>query len=82
MVFETSIVCRCAVVPFAPAVAVRRAIAVAEMEEVDHKSFLFQWIRNCEEYTYLLFVIFFTQTKFLENKIYTEKTRKLRQNTQ
>jgi len=25
---------------------------------------------------------FFTQTKFLENKIYTEKTRKLRQNTQ
>ena len=31
---------------------------------------------------YLLFVIFFTQTKFLENKIYTKKTRKLRQNTQ
>ena len=25
---------------------------------------------------------FFTQTKFLENKIYTKKTRKLRQNTQ
>ena len=25
---------------------------------------------------------FFTRTKFLENKIYTEKTRKLRQNTQ
>ena len=25
---------------------------------------------------------FFTQAKFLENKIYTEKTRKLRQNTQ
>ena len=24
---------------------------------------------------------FFTRTKFLENKIYTEKTRKLRQNT-
>ena len=31
---------------------------------------------------YLIFVIFFTQAKFLENKIYTEKTRKLRQNTQ
>ena len=31
---------------------------------------------------YLIFVIFFTRAKFLENKIYTEKTRKLRQNTQ
>ena len=31
---------------------------------------------------YLIFVIFFTLAKFLENKIYTEKTRKLRQNTQ
>ena len=31
---------------------------------------------------YLIFVIFFTRVKFLENKIYTEKTRKLRQNTQ
>ena len=31
---------------------------------------------------YLIFVIFFTQAKFLENKICTEKTRKLRQNTQ
>merc|ERR1712074_66685 len=31
---------------------------------------------------YLIFVIFFTRTKFLENRIYTEKTRKLRQNTQ
>ena len=31
---------------------------------------------------YLIFVIFFTPAKFLENKIYTEKTRKLRQNTQ
>ena len=31
---------------------------------------------------YLIFVIFFTQAKFLENKIYTEKTHKLRQNTQ
>ena len=30
---------------------------------------------------YLIFVIFFTLAKFLENKIYTEKTRKLRQNT-
>ena len=34
------------------------------------------------KWTYLIFVIFFTRTKFLENKIYTEKTRKLRQNTQ
>ena len=32
--------------------------------------------------SYLIFVIFFTLAKFLENKIYTEKTRKLRQNTQ
>ena len=32
--------------------------------------------------SYLIFVIFFTQAKFLENKIYTEKTRTLRQNTQ
>ena len=31
---------------------------------------------------YLIFVIFFTRAKLLENKIYTEKTRKLRQNTQ
>ena len=31
---------------------------------------------------YLIFVIFFTQSKFLENKIYTKKTRTLRQNTQ
>ena len=31
---------------------------------------------------YLIFVIFFTRAKFLENKIYIEKTRKLRQNTQ
>ena len=28
------------------------------------------------------YLSFFTQTKFLENEIYTEKTRKLRQNTQ
>ena len=33
-------------------------------------------------HAYLIFVIFFTEAKFLENKIYTEKTRKLRQNTQ
>ena len=31
---------------------------------------------------YLIFVVFFTRTKFLESKIYTEKTRKLQQNTQ
>ena len=31
---------------------------------------------------YLIFVIFFTRAKFLENKIYTKKTRQLRQNTQ
>ena len=31
---------------------------------------------------YLIFVIFFTLAKFLEKKIYTKKTRKLRQNTQ
>ena len=30
----------------------------------------------------LVFFFFFTRAKFLENKIYTEKTRKLRQNTQ
>ena len=27
---------------------------------------------------YLIFVIFFTRAKFLENKIHTEKTRKIR----
>ena len=32
--------------------------------------------------TYLIIVIFFTLTHILENKIYTQKTRKLRQNTQ
>ena len=31
---------------------------------------------------YLIIVIFFTLTQSLENKIYTQKTRKLRQNTQ
>ena len=31
---------------------------------------------------YLIIVIFFTLTQFLENKIYTQKMRKLRQNTQ
>ena len=36
----------------------------------------------CRSEPYLIFVIFFTLAKFLENKIYTEKTRKLRQNTQ
>ena len=35
-----------------------------------------------ERDAYLIFVIFFTQAKFLENQIYTEKARKLRQNTQ
>ena len=30
----------------------------------------------------LIFVIFFTRAKFLEDKIYTKKTRKLLQNTQ
>ena len=33
-------------------------------------------------HTYLIFVIFFTQAKFLENEIYTKKARKLRQNKQ
>ena len=33
-------------------------------------------------WSYHIFVISFTWAKFLENKIYTEKTRKLRQNTQ
>ena len=36
----------------------------------------------CWGQPYLIIVIFFTLTQFLENKIYTEKTRKLRQNTQ
>ena len=34
------------------------------------------------DFPYLIIVIFFTLTQFLENKIYTQKTRKLRQNTQ
>ena len=33
-------------------------------------------------FAYLIFVIFFTQAKFLETKIYTKKTHKLGQNTQ
>ena len=37
---------------------------------------------DADDFTYLIFVIFFTQAKFLENEIYTEKTRKLGQNTQ
>ena len=40
------------------------------------------WQDELNPRAYLIFVIFFTRTKFLENKIYTEKTRKLRQNTQ
>ena len=36
----------------------------------------------CGILAYLIFVICFTRAKFLENKIYTEKMRKLRQNTQ
>ena len=38
--------------------------------------------RNFQPFPYLIFVIFFTRVIFLENKIYTKKTRKLRQNTQ
>ena len=37
---------------------------------------------NVTLFSYLIFVISFTQAKFLENKIYTKKTRKLGQNTQ
>ena len=43
---------------------------------------LFDDYHTDEVATYLIFVIFFTQAKILENKIYTEKTRKLPQNTQ
>ena len=39
-------------------------------------------IQLCSRVPYLIFVIFSTRAKFLENKIYTEKTRKLRKNTQ
>ena len=35
---------------------------------------------ECDAIPYIC--LFFTRAKFLENKIYTEKTRKLRQNTQ
>ena len=38
------------------------------------------WSRGWQPY--LIFVIFFTRAKFLENNIYTKKLRKLRQNTQ
>ena len=45
-------------------------------EEIFHLSF-------CQEFFYIPDIChFFTRAKFLENKIYTEKTRKLRQNTQ
>ena len=68
-----------------------------KMCQLQHKMFRFQNKKGfshvsdrffCKNFliflhlTYLIFVIFFTRTKFLENKIYTEKTRKLRQNTQ
>ena len=39
-------------------------------------------ITDTNVWAYLIIVIFFTLTQFLENKIYTQKTRKLRQNTQ
>ena len=38
--------------------------------------------RDHDDLPYLIFVIFFTWAKFLENEIYTEKTCILRQNTQ
>ena len=49
-----------------------------------NKTTILEWlfVNFNREQTYLIFVVFFTRTKFLENKIYTEKTRKLRQNTQ
>ena len=40
---------------------------------------IWQWKllkENTAAYTYLIFVIFFTQAKFWENKIYTEKRSK------
>ena len=43
------------------------------------------WVKSQEKPSqepYLILVIFFTRANFLENKIYTEKTHKLRQNTQ
>ena len=39
-------------------------------------------IHDYDHGAYLIIVIFFTLTKFLEDKIYTQKARKLRQNTQ
>ena len=42
----------------------------------------YTYIHKTNTSSYLIFVIFFTRAKFLENKIYTKKTRKLRQNTQ
>ena len=45
----------------------------------------FTFQKNVSKYylfSYLIIVIFFTLTKFLEDKIYTQKARKLRQNTQ
>ena len=49
-----------------------------------NKTTILEWlfVNFNREQTYLIFVVLFTRTKFLENKIYTEKTRKLRQNTQ
>ena len=51
-------------------------------KEYSIKSFPTFTLGHSAQCAYLIFVIFFTQAKFLENKIYTEKTRKLRQNTQ
>ena len=72
------------------AVVLQLAQDVPSLRDEDCKDFLrilISWIISHFEpqqkkNTYLIFVIFFTQAKFLENKIYTEKTRKLRQNTQ
>ena len=55
-------------------------LATAPVLESSDESRSLPSLSGCD--AYLIFVIFFTRAKFLENKIYTEKTRKLQQNTQ
>ena len=62
-----------------------RHLATSLVSAFDQCSPRIAWALCCsieDRCAYLIIVIFFTLTQFLENKIYTQKTRKLRQNTQ
>ena len=61
---------------------IERKEAVGEASHLNIKNNHYNQRENIAKTPYLIIVIFFTLTQFLENKIYTQKTRKLRQNTQ